>query len=173
MPLHYGDNYIDTYDSTATGQASSNNTYDAYGTLTTPYGTYSNVIRIKQVGATTTAYSWANSNPYFPLMVIRVDNTSGNVNSITIFQNTTLGMNENELDNSIKIYPNPTKNLVNVAGQNPIKTIQLVDINGRVLMTKIVNELQTNFSVSDYANGIYFLKVATEKGMKIQKIVKE
>jgi hypothetical protein len=91
--------------------------------------------------------------------------------AITTFQ--ALGVNENEIDKGITIYPNPVKNVINVNSKNEIKTIQLFDINGRVLMTKISNGLEEVVPIPDYSNGVYFLKVITQKGIKTQKIIKE
>jgi hypothetical protein len=44
---------------------------------------------------------------------------------------------------------------------------------GKILTTKIVDDSQSNFDISTYSNGVYFVKITTEKGSKIEKIVKE
>ena len=85
----------------------------------------------------------------------------------------TLGIsNFNQLD-SVLIAPNPTKGVVSVNGKSTIHSIQLFDVQGRVLTTQIVNNSQSVLDVSNYTNGIYFVKVATEKGSKVEKIIKE
>ncbi|HEY0091068.1 MAG TPA: T9SS type A sorting domain-containing protein, partial [Flavobacterium sp.] len=91
--------------------------------------------------------------------------------SRTTFQS--LSIPENAIDQSIVIYPNPTNNIVNIDCNNSIKTIQLYDVQGRILQTLIVNANTKRLDVSDQSSGIYFIKVTTENGAKVEKLVKE
>jgi uncharacterized repeat protein (TIGR01451 family) len=90
---------------------------------------------------------------------------------ITTFQ--ALSTPDLEMDASIKIYPNPTKGNVNINCKNNIKSIQLFDVQGRVLQTEIVNETSKVIDVSSKAKGVYFLKILSDKGSKVEKIVRE
>ncbi len=82
LPLEYGDNY--TYYSEFTTYIFNISTSDArngsvsadgYGTLTTPYGTYEDVLRIKVMDTTqflstiSTQYAWYQEDNFMPLMV--------------------------------------------------------------------------------------------------------
>jgi uncharacterized repeat protein (TIGR01451 family) len=78
-----------------------------------------------------------------------------------------------EIDNSVSVYPNPTKNNINISAKNNLKSVQLFDIQGRVLQTVLENKNATTIDVSNNANGVYFLKITTEDGCKIEKVVKE
>lgn len=89
----------------------------------------------------------------------------------TTFQ--TLSSGEFVMNSSVAIAPNPAKDNVNINCNNTIKTIELFDVQGRVLTTQIVNTSQSLLDISNYTNGIYFVKVATEKGSKVEKIIKE
>lgn len=89
----------------------------------------------------------------------------------TTFQ--TLGLSENEADHTVKVYPNPTKNSIIVDSSFIIKSIQLLDVNGRVLATKRENESHVVLDVTKYAVGVYFLKITSEKGISNQKLVKQ
>lgn len=84
-----------------------------------------------------------------------------------------LSTGEFEIDNSVKVYPNPAKDIVKVDTDNIIKSIQLYDIQGRLLQTGIINEISASFDMSNRAAGIYFLKITTDKGIKVEKLVKE
>ncbi|HLA56889.1 MAG TPA: T9SS type A sorting domain-containing protein, partial [Flavobacterium sp.] len=88
----------------------------------------------------------------------------------TTFQ--ALGVNEHEFDNSITVYPNPAHDILNVKGQNNIKSIQLFDVQGRILQTNLVNENTATIDISGKQSGIYFLKITSDKGIKVEKIVK-
>lgn len=89
----------------------------------------------------------------------------------TIFQ--TLSNPDVAVDASIAIYPNPTKGLITIECNNTIKSVQLYDVQGRILQTNVVNETQASIDISTHSNGIYFIKIISDNGMKVQKIVKE
>ncbi|HLP65062.1 DUF7619 domain-containing protein [Flavobacterium sp.] len=107
-----------------------------------------------------------NANIYFDYNFPIETNTTS-----TTFQ--TLSNGEFATDYSVVIAPNPTKNSINVNCNNTIKSIELYDVQGRVLMTQLANDSQSSVDVSNYTNGIYFVKVTTENGTKIEKIIKE
>jgi hypothetical protein len=76
-------------------------------------------------------------------------------------------------DESISVFPNPTNGNVNINSKFNIKTIELYDIQGRILETVIENSNESIIDVSTRQNGIYFLKITTDEGSKVEKIVKE
>ncbi|WP_396146656.1 T9SS type A sorting domain-containing protein [Flavobacterium sp.] len=89
----------------------------------------------------------------------------------TIFQS--LNNSAFEKDNSVVIFPNPTQSIINVKSENSIKSIQLYDVQGRLLQTKLTDEISSSIDISDKSKGIYFLKVTSDKGIKVERIVKE
>ena len=76
-----------------------------------------------------------------------------------------------EFDNSVSIYPNPTSSKININSNFNIKSIELYDVQGRILITQLGDS--KSLDISDKTNGIYFLKITTEKGNKVEKLVKE
>jgi hypothetical protein len=89
----------------------------------------------------------------------------------TVFQ--ALNNPDFQNDASISVYPNPTNGIVTVTCNNSIKSIELYDVQGRLLQTNLVNENETTIDVSTKAKGVYFLKILSDKGMKVEKIVRE
>ena len=79
------------------------------------------------------------------------------------------------LDSLISIYPNPVKDMITIAikDNSTIKTIELYDIQGRLLQTQLVNDVHSELNVSSRAKGMYFIKINTDKGSKVEKLVKE
>jgi uncharacterized repeat protein (TIGR01451 family) len=90
---------------------------------------------------------------------------------ITTFQ--TLSATVQEIDASISIYPNPTKGTININCNNTIQSVQLYDVQGRVLETDIVNETSKVIDISNKAKGVYFFKILSDKGSKVEKIIKD
>lgn len=74
---------------------------------------------------------------------------------------------------SVAIAPNPTKNLVHITSKGNITSVELFDAQGRVLETLMTNKEQVDFDLSQKANGVYFVKIYTVKGVKVEKIIKE
>jgi len=89
----------------------------------------------------------------------------------TTFQD--LSIDEHLIDDSISIYPNPSQNLVNVEASTVISSVQVYDIQGRLLMTHLANDIKTIIDITDKANGVYFFKINSDKGIKVEKIIKK
>ena len=73
----------------------------------------------------------------------------------------------------VKIYPNPTTNVLNIETVSNLKSIDLYDVNGRILEINKLNHNRAVFDFSKYKSGLYFVKITTEDGSKIEKIIKE
>jgi len=86
-----------------------------------------------------------------------------------------LGVSEYILDPSLKMYPNPTKDFIKISGNNNLEKITLYDINGRLLQeVKITgNQIEKEISLQQLTSGIYLIKVHSDKGMLLEKLVKE
>lgn len=80
----------------------------------------------------------------------------------------TLVIQQPVLQNSIVVYPNPTSETINISSTIPINKIELYDFLGKlVLTTKEVNKVKIN----QLETGTYFLKLISEKGNVIKKII--
>jgi hypothetical protein len=77
------------------------------------------------------------------------------------------------IDSTISLYPNPTHNLVNIKANNTITSVELFDVQGRLLQTKLINENASTLEITAQSAGVYFIKVTTDKGIKVEKMVKE
>jgi hypothetical protein len=76
----------------------------------------------------------------------------------------------NDIKNSnIKIYPNPTNNIINIEGlnKNENNTIQIFDVQGKLVITKTINE-KGAIDLSELNKGVYVIKI----GEVAQRIVK-
>lgn len=95
----------------------------------------------------------------------------GTAQAINITSNCGLS-NDNFATNELVFFPNPTSSIITISSEEIIKSIELYDNLGRVLVSKKVNENQTLLDVSNYSNGVYFVKVVTDNGFKIEKVIK-
>ncbi len=89
---------------------------------------------------------------------------------------TTTGIT-NWLENSVTLFPNPAKEVVNV--QCTMNNVQLTgelsvfDVYGKLLQIVPVTSEITQINVSGLANGLYFVRVTTEAGMVTKTFVKK
>ncbi|MBP6557250.1 MAG: T9SS type A sorting domain-containing protein [Flavobacterium sp.] len=79
------------------------------------------------------------------------------------------------LTSKFSVYPNPASNTVNFSNEANavVSTIEMSDLNGRVVKTANVNATEGQVSVSDLATGVYMMKITTDQGVAIKKIVKD
>lgn len=85
----------------------------------------------------------------------------------------TLGINNPNVDAAISIYPNPVKEVVTIRSASQIRSIQLYDVQGRLLQTMVIDTNEYQFNLSERKTGIYFVKITSDNGSKIEKIIKE
>ena len=88
-------------------------------------------------------------------------------------QTTNVGI-ENHLLNSIKLYPNPANDVVNVqCTMYNVQSVEVIDVYGKVIKTMNVTENPTRINVSGLANGMYFVRVTTEEGTVTKNFIKK
>jgi len=196
FPFTYNDSYEDTWDfinfhidlgyyfmrdsSTVTVEA------DAYGTITTPTGTYPNALRVKR---TTIDYSWfcyeaggdwIPSGPFtnidygwfapdikVPVMFIDdLEGLPGYEARYLVEYNFPVGI-EDQLDYHLEIYPNPTTDRVTIKTDEIIERVNIYSITGQ-LMDAVSSPTgpsrQQTIDLSRYPKGIYLIKVGFEDG---------
>jgi len=89
----------------------------------------------------------------------------------TVFQ--ALSNTDFEIDNFVFVAPNPASTEVTIKANHSIKSIQLYDAQGRVILIRLVDASELKLDVSSYSKGIYFIKITTDKGIKVQKLQKD
>lgn len=174
LPLNYDDMYIDTYQTTTDVMPIvSNIKYDAYGTLTTPYGTYQNVIRIKTVNSNYTNYFWLQVTPnYLPLMDITSNSNIGT--QVTLYEDVSnLSSERFYFNNQILIYPNPSANYINIRlPKNDIaEKIIITDLTGKKISEIIQHTNQIN--IENLNSGIYLIEAFFENNKYLSKFIKD
>ncbi|MFN8273263.1 MAG: T9SS type A sorting domain-containing protein [Flavobacteriaceae bacterium] len=76
-------------------------------------------------------------------------------------------------DESISLLPNPAKDKITVSALYALKSIEIYDAQGRLLQTIIDNNKTKNIDLSSYVRGVYLVKINTQKGSAVQKLIKE
>ncbi len=84
-------------------------------------------------------------------------------------QSTITGLTSNENNNKLVIYPNPATSgsLLHVESESTITNIELVDSKG----TPILQSQNTSIDLEGVKAGMYLLKIQTEAGMQVSKLL--
>jgi hypothetical protein len=78
--------------------------------------------------------------------------------------------------NNFKVYPNPTNDILNINNINNINinSVQITDLNGRLVNETLING-NPNFqiNINSLSKGLYILKINTDRGVGVSKIIKQ
>jgi PKD repeat protein len=72
----------------------------------------------------------------------------------------------------INVYPNPTSSIINIAAEG-MQNITIMDMTGRVVMSKDVNSNFETISAEGFAKANYMVRIATADGVVVKNIVVE
>ena len=140
---------------------------------------------VLDAGAGFDTYTWSTAQVsqqisvtiagYYDVTVVDSNGCSGYDQIYVDFSN---GIDHNELSESMQVYPNPTHDKFIVELNNiAFKKIamKLISADGRVITNKIANSpsgiYHEEFSLQNFAAGIYFLELQSEKQTGVVKVV--
>lgn len=87
-----------------------------------------------------------------------------------------LGVNKNDMSNKIiEIYPNPTRDILNIEVKDFSTTAQLTitDVLGKILYSKKIQTTTTTIDTSTFTKGIYFVTLEDGTKKSTKKVVVE
>jgi hypothetical protein len=177
FPLAYNTVYTDTYKAAnSQAEVSFTATYDAYGTLTLPTGTFHNVIRQKIVQDGQTDYIWFNVSPFYPLL-----QTVLAQNSLGVIKNTTLSIDDNLPGRKFLVYPNPTGGEITIrpeaAFEGSVEITVFDAMGNRIISRKHepANASSIGIDLQSHSAGMYFVRItdAANRILHSQKLLKK
>jgi hypothetical protein len=84
-----------------------------------------------------------------------------------------LSVANNEFTANLKVYPNPSNNIFNVAIDSDAK-IEIIDMLGKQIMGKRIQSGNSQLDLSNFASGIYLMKITNELNQtKTIKLIKQ
>jgi len=67
----------------------------------------------------------------------------------------------------IIIYPNPTSEFINIVNANSqIERVEIIDIQGRIMIIQSIGGNQANINISNLNSGIYIIKIYNKQWIK-------
>ena len=138
----------------------------------------------------TTTYSFTPYNQNFNLILgmsnnsfqsfsgklddLRIYNCALDIGQIdSLYNDQSYSINAFDMDKSFKIYPNPTTDKLTIElNSNINQSLEIVNLIGQtVFTTNIIKKATINTSA--FANGVYILKISSDKETVVRKFVKE
>lgn len=190
-PFNYTNTFTDPWACTFTSgitfyrTGTSTVTADGWGTVTTPAGTFNNVMRVHLVQVykdssfsfpiinyVNDQYIWYRPGTHYPIASVFSFTTGTSVStSGSYLTNVVTGLEENgSFVSSINVFPNPASQNLNVScNLETNKPCELFIYNGTGQMVKHISELETvvgenkfKLEVSELSSGIYYLQMNIE-----------
>ena len=111
---------------------------------------------------------WSDGGTGNPRQILVVSDTT----IVSLFEWVPTQGISNVSTQTINIYPNPASGKVTIElGSTSATTVSLIDMNGRALSSYSFQSPVSSFDVSGLPSGIYFVKVASQTGIAISKLV--
>ncbi|WP_417198165.1 T9SS type A sorting domain-containing protein [Bizionia sp.] len=81
-----------------------------------------------------------------------------------------LSVNDENLEKAIRLYPNPTTDLLHIETTFSIDTLIIYDLNGRRIQTLKINNTES-IDVSDLSKGVYFLEIQSGNTKIVKRFI--
>ena len=88
----------------------------------------------------------------------------------------TLNVDNFSVLNSFKMYPNPVDNELNFDFNNTVVedfNVKIYDLNGRLILSKDINETDSTIDVNNVSQGVYLVKLTNRNSFVTKKLIVE
>ncbi|MCL7754042.1 T9SS type A sorting domain-containing protein, partial [Polaribacter sp. Z022] len=92
---------------------------------------------------------------------------------ITMTYDTSLSVEDENLVNSFKLYPNPVEDVIFIKKSldSKINKIEIYNLLGKKV--KVIRNVNSSINVTQLSKGVYLLKIDTDKGLATKRIIKK
>ena len=82
-----------------------------------------------------------------------------------------VGLTELNITNAIILQPNPTNGIITISSRFEMQRIEVINVAGQVLLNESTTDKIHQLNLTNFAQGIYFIKVNYSNGLNITKKV--
>ncbi|MBO7132949.1 MAG: PKD domain-containing protein [Bacteroidales bacterium] len=100
------------------------------------------------------------------------DQSESNTKTITVYVAEIIDNVDESAISEINVYPNPTSSVINIAAEG-MQNITIMDMAGRVVMSKDVNSNFETIDAEGFSKANYMVRIATTDGVVVKNIVVE
>ncbi|HEX8515752.1 MAG TPA: choice-of-anchor V domain-containing protein [Bacteroidia bacterium] len=138
-------------------------------------------------GTATWSFNWtapvAGSGDFTFYGAFNITNANGTssgdiikLSTLAVTENLSTGVEDLVLGDEINVFPNPVADKMHITSsslQDAEMTITVININGQVVKKTDKVIMNSFIDLAELATGYYVLKIETEKGVAIKKIIKQ
>jgi hypothetical protein len=73
-------------------------------------------------------------------------------------------------EGKLLLFPNPSTGILTVEGEN-ISSVLICDFIGKVILERKINNDYIKIDLSGYSKAVYFVKVKSDNGVQVEKVV--
>ena len=118
------------------------------------------------------AVTYATAGSYTTTLVAyNSDETRTDTVTLSVTVTDPVAVEENAIS-EISVYPNPTSSIINIAAEG-MQNITIIDMTGRVVMSKDVNSNFETISAEGFAKANYMVRITTADGVVVKNIIVE
>ena len=103
--------------------------------------------------------------------IVNISGSTFSAEAVAMISVGTIDINDRTMDENTIVFPNPATENININSESSIQMVEIYNLQGQRVLVE--NGNVSTLSVSGLANGMYLLKVTTEKGVSTYKISKQ
>lgn len=174
-----------------------NTEVDGWGTITTPFGTFSALrvrhditeydslfLEVSGIGfwvpvpvPLSHEYEWWTNGQKEPILKITTNQVQGNENVASVeYRDIYRGLDAGLLEHTVEVnlFPNPTAGKVLVKASSPLNSITILDLNGKVMFKQFnLKQNMVEIDLQDFPVGSYLVEGRTVKGAFQAKLIRD
>jgi hypothetical protein len=111
---------------------------------------------------------------YIAKVKIRSNDPENEIITIPVNLVVVVGVNENDANQYIMVYPNPANDYLRISNMNGvISHVRLTNTVGQVVIDQTMNTPNVKVDISQLPTGVYMATIDTDNGVAVQKVIVE
>ena len=108
----------------------------------------------------------------FAVMSLDLDGCYNGDCSDIIYLNGPTAVHESDIDNAISVFPNPMLDVLNVKSASSLQHVAVYGMDGVLLRQEFISGYEYTMDIGDLISGMYVVRVVSDEGIRVQKMMK-
>lgn len=151
------------------------NSFSSVGDLTYRFFEHDNFGgRFFDVSGNPLRYCFANTGDFFGMSSMQIPSPLYNYGGGLLWKSSSESLNDKELANVIKVYPNPSNGIFNIdfASKTDVSKIEVYDEKGSLILSKVDEAISNTIDIAKQPKGMYIVKIYTKNETIVKKIIR-
>ncbi|MCX7954034.1 MAG: T9SS type A sorting domain-containing protein, partial [Bacteroidales bacterium] len=144
-----------------------------YGINTGGITSYQWIIENHIINSQNTQYIFSQTGQYPIFLIVSNNYNCYDTTSFLYTVYNSVSIKINNSDCHVFVAPNPTNDYVFITSNKIVKSLEIIDIDGKIVDRKNFKENQIKYNLKDFDSGVYFIKICTNDGFSITRLIKK